>query len=290
MRNRRSPLQSNRQERFFLPAVSLKCGLRLWACSGLVGFATVAIAQKPVPIPSFDSPAVQSPAAPPALGAAQIAPAAGSAVVLPAASPAKEPAPEIPAFQQPPTKAVVNLDSSGLVIRAKNSSLAQILRDLASSSGMKVEGFSRDERVFGNFGPDDPHQVLSALLDGSGYNVIMVGDSDKRMPRLLSLSARSKPGQPDVAPETPPPTLAASDEDGEQMTDDPPDAPDTPIPAPPPSIQVTPADAAQSQPTSENADNPSVRTPQQILEELQRLHPDQAAPSPQPPQADPNSK
>jgi hypothetical protein len=232
-----------------------------------------------VPIPSFDSPA--SPPAPAVLPNAQIRPAAGTAVIIPSTSSSQDKA-EISPFQQPPSKAVVKLDSGNLTIHAKNSSLAQILRDLSSSSGMKVDGFSRDERFFGSFGPDDPHAVLNSLLDGSGYNVIMLGDSDKGMPRVLALSARSKPGQPDVAPESQQPAMA-EDED-EQMTDEPADAPptDNPILAPVPAAAAPIPDTTQSQPAPASDDSPQVRTPQQILEDLQRLHPEQTPPPTQP--------
>jgi hypothetical protein len=56
--------------------------------------------------------------------------------------------------------------------------------------GMKVEGLSKDDRIFGNYGPGDPREVLLSLLEGSGYNVLMVGDN-KGAPRELSLSQRS---------------------------------------------------------------------------------------------------
>jgi hypothetical protein len=259
-------------------------GLRLGVAVVLFATPYLLVAQQPVPIPSFQSDAPPTPApATPSSPPATISPASGTVVIVPSTPANTDGAGSAasPAFQQPPVKASVKLDSGKLTVRAKNSSLSQILRDIAGATGMKVDGFSRDERVFGNFGPDEPHQVLSSLLDGSGYNVIMVGDTDKGTPRVLSLSPRSKPGQPDVAPETP--ALAASDDDGEQMTDDSSDAPpDQPIPAPT-SIPAPDAAAQQAAPTD---DDNTVRTPQQILEELQRLHPpdpSQSEPQPSPP-------
>ena len=53
-----------------------------------------------------------------------------------------------------------------LSIHADNSSLAAILHQVASNSGMKIEGLGSDERVFGNFGPGAPRDVLADLLVG----------------------------------------------------------------------------------------------------------------------------
>jgi hypothetical protein len=250
--------------------VRLSPAVCLAAVLSLLLVPALALAQQPVPIPSFDPPPTVTKNSPPATAPATIPPASGTAVVIPA-TPTSDPSTDTPAFQQPPSRAQVKLDSAGLSIRARNSSLSQILRDVASASGMKVDGFSRDERVFGNFGPDEPHRVLSNLLDGSGYNVIMVGNTDKATPKVLSLSPRTQPGQPDVAPE--PPTLTASpDDDGEQMTDDPADQqPETSIPANIPPGAPSPDSAAQA--PAPDSDTPNVRTPQQILEDLQRIHP-----------------
>ena len=55
---------------------------------------------------------------------------------------------------------------------------------------MKVEGLSRTSASSATYGPGDPREVLLSLLEGSGYNVLMVGDA-KGAPRELSLSQRS---------------------------------------------------------------------------------------------------
>ncbi len=116
------------------------------------------------------------------------APAAPAAAPLAPSQPVGAPRDSL--LQHPAKPAQVTVSTGSLTIKADNSSLSQILHDISTSSGMKVEGLGQDERIFGSYGPGDPREVLLSLLEGSGYNVLMVGD-DKGAPRELSLSQRS---------------------------------------------------------------------------------------------------
>jgi hypothetical protein len=53
-----------------------------------------------------------------------------------------------------------------------------------------VEGFDSDQRVFGAFGPGPAREVLCQLLQGSGYNVLLIGDQGQGTPREILLSLR----------------------------------------------------------------------------------------------------
>jgi hypothetical protein len=112
-----------------------------------------------------------------------------AAAPAPAATPAVLEAPHWPANDRPVEASVV-WDSQGLSIDAQNSSLEQILRDFSTATGAKVEGLASDERVFGFYGPGQARDVLSQLLQGSGYNVIMIGDQGQGAPRQIVLSVR----------------------------------------------------------------------------------------------------
>lgn len=103
-----------------------------------------------------------------------------------------QPAPDLPKWpvNEKPGQPTVTWDSHGLSIAAANSSLQQIMKDISAATGMKVEGMSSDERVFGVYGPGQARDVLSQLLQGAGYNVIMIGDQGQGTPRQLLLSAR----------------------------------------------------------------------------------------------------
>jgi hypothetical protein len=108
------------------------------------------------------------------------------------AVPVAPPTPEIPAWpaNEKANHAAVTWDSHGLRIEAANSSLQQILKDVATETGAKVEGLDADERVFGDFGPGQARDVLSMVLQGSRYNVLMIGDQGQGTPREIVLTPR----------------------------------------------------------------------------------------------------
>jgi hypothetical protein len=120
--------------------------------------------------------------------------------------------PKWPAFDKAAQASVV-WDSHGLVINAANSSREQIMHDVSAATGAKVEGLSTDQRVFGQYGPGQARDVLSELLQGSGYNVIMIGDQGLGTPRQILLSVRQAGAQPAARP------ASSNDEDD---TEDPP--------------------------------------------------------------------
>ncbi len=138
-------------------------------------------APAPTPVP------INRAMTPPAV-ATSPAPAAPAAVPVVAPQPVGPPRDSL--LQHPAKPAQVTISPGSLAIKADNSSLSQILHDISISTGMKVEGLGQDERIFGAYGPGDPREVLLSLLEGLGYNVLMVGD-DKGAPRELSLSQRS---------------------------------------------------------------------------------------------------
>jgi hypothetical protein len=152
---------------------------------------------------------------------------------VPAApAPAIPPAPEVPDWpaNDRPAPASVVWDSQGLRIDAKNSSLQQILKDFSTASGAHVEGMGNDQRVFGTYGPGLARDVLSQLLQGSGYNVIMIGDQGEGAPRQIVLSARQAGGAQPAATNNP-----ASNNDDDVEADEPPQPqqPQQAVPNPP---------------------------------------------------------
>ncbi len=125
---------------------------------------------------------------------------------------ATPPAPELPKWpaNEKPAKAAITWDSQGLRIDAANSSLEEILMEVATLTGAKLEGFDADQRVFGAYGPGPARDVLSQLLLGSGYNVVMIGDQGQGTPRRIVLSPRHTVAATTAATPTP-----ASDEDAD---------------------------------------------------------------------------
>jgi hypothetical protein len=195
----------------------------------------------------------------------------------PTATPEPPPVPLTPS-QRPPTRAQVTYTNGALSVSANNASLNQILRQIASDTGMKITGGVSEERVFGQYGPDDPAQILAALLDGTGSNMILV-HRDPDTPAELILTPRQ--GGP-----TPPNPTAHTFDDRSEPQEPPAAQIPQPVPAPPPqgSPSVPPVDpgaaagtspANPSQPDSPNG----VKTPQQIYEQLQRMRQQQQQPA-----------
>jgi hypothetical protein len=104
---------------------------------------------------------------------------------------------------RPPKSATVRWDRRGLEIEASNSSLDQILHQVAAYTGAKLNGLTQDQfvdqRVFGSYGPGPVCEVLSKLLDGSGYNVLMIGCRDADAPLEIVLSLRSNISSQNIA-------------------------------------------------------------------------------------------
>lgn len=107
-----------------------------------------------------------------------------------ATTPPTPPPPNWP-VNDPPRDASVSWSAQGLSIDARNSSLQQILDAISSETGAKVEGMDKDERVFGIYGPGDAREVLSQLLDGTDYNVLMVGNGKRGAPQQIVLSEKT---------------------------------------------------------------------------------------------------
>ncbi len=221
--------------------------------------------------------AAQTPAVPPSSTAPQGKPhrsahsvAAHSATVAAKATPPAPPEPAAPNWpiNDHPAPAAITWDSSGLRINAANSSLKQILGDVATATGAKVEGFGSDQRVFGEYGPGQLRDVLSQLLQGSGYNVLMVGDQAQGAPLQIVLSARRSGTAPAMAAA---PSQGQNDDDSaaDNEVDDQPQ----PMPVPP----------AMRPGFGPGAPGGPVRTPQQVIEEMQRQQQLQAPPPSVPP-------
>ncbi len=83
-----------------------------------------------------------------------------------------------------------------LEVRADNSSLNQILREISRQTGMKIVGGVADQRVFGSYGPGPAATVLQTLLNGTGANILLQ-ESRTHAPEQLVLS-------PQTAGPTPP--------------------------------------------------------------------------------------
>jgi hypothetical protein len=243
--------------------------IRFAAIAGLAFTASLP-AQSPHPLQAMPPASTQTPSNLPA---------------TPTTTPELPPLPLTPS-QQPPKRAQVTYANGTLSVTADNCSLNQILRQIATDTGIKITGGVADERVFGQYGPDDPAQILAALLDGTGSNMILV-HGDNAAPTELILTPRQ--GGP-----TPPNPNAAAFNNAAFINRDRPEAqegpnqavqPPPPVPPPQGNPGIPPVNPAA--PTGTSPANPSqpdspngVKTPQQIYEQLQRLRQQQQQPTP----------
>jgi len=201
-------------------------------------------------------------------------PAEGSQVVTGASTAAAGPADkatESPALppslgDKPAEPATITLDKGLLAIHADNSSLSAILKHVAATSGMTVDGFQEDQRVFGVYGPGNPTDILSSLLQDAGYNFLMVGTTGDGTPRELLLTARTGGSAASPQPQS---EEQPDEDDSDNSSNTVPEEPPMPErPAPIPGASTAPP----------NADGQHVKTPAEIIQELQRLRQQQQNP------------
>jgi hypothetical protein len=199
----------------------------------------------------------------------------------PATALTSTPAAPLPPAQSPPSRANVSFANGQLTVSASNSSLNQILREISRLTGIKITGGVAEERVFGNYGPATPAEVLGTLLDGTASNIFFTA-SEGDKPAELLLTPRSggaTPPNPNAArfDETaddngqPAPPAAQPVESQSQPARPNPVA--APLQPPPPDANANAAPQPATQPADSNQQQSpnGVKTPQQIYDELMRL-------------------
>jgi len=183
----------------------------------------------------------------------------------------------------PPVVPQVTYDHGQLAIVAVNSTLGDVLRAVKKQTGAEIDVPDAKERVVAHLGPGPAQEVMADLLNGSRFNYILLGSPQN--PALLTrvvLVTKSGNGS------TPQPSAGA-----DQM-----DAANQPAP-----VQEA-TDDADAQPADDNADDgdpaaveaeqqqqqqpepqPGVKTPQELLQEMQQrqLQMQQQQPPGQPP-------
>jgi hypothetical protein len=179
--------------------------------------------------------------------------------------PVEAPRPPLPQ-ELPPVAPTVTFRGGQLTIVAHNSTLFDILTAVRKATGAVVDApaASAGERVATRLGPGRPREVLSALLDGSPFDYILLGSSqDPGGVRRLILTSRSgsgaaadsgstspsgvmfsRPAQPPV------PTDSSEDEDVS------------------PGQSVEPAEEVPPEP--QTAPPPEVKSPEQLQQELRQ--------------------
>jgi hypothetical protein len=206
--------------------------------------------------------------------------------------PAPPPTPEQMPAQQPQ----VSYLNGQLTIISRNSTLSDILHSVARQTGASIDlppgtGF---ERVAGRMGPGPARNVLAELLNGSRYDYVMIASAGNPGGLQHVILTPKAPGSDNPSPAPPvaayqppqpqpdqqvmpndadiPPDVSA-EEPEQAPTDEAGQPPEAPPGEPPPKPEYPRAyvPGAQPAPQPDAQQAPGVKTPEQLLQELQRM-------------------
>lgn len=215
-----------------------------------------------------------------ALHAQTVLPPTASTVVTPS---------QLPSANPPLNRgqAKVNWDGHLLAIDATGESLSEVLAEITSRAGIRMNGYAPEDRIYGTYGPAPLVDVLSELVSGLPVNMLFVEHSGAQ-PAQLTFTARNGTATPPS-----PPSAQQQQYDRQRLAEQ------QPFQQPPPSQQPQfPANTAAGNPdigtvpssltgdaaaqAGSNPESPNgVKTPQQIFEQLQRLRANAGAQKPQ---------
>lgn len=184
----------------------------------------------------------------------------------------------IPLDSIAPVPPQVSYQNAQLTIVAANSTLGDILRAVRKQTGAEIEIPAAPERVVTHLGPGSARDVMAELLNGSRFNYVLLGSpADNAVLTRVVLVAKTGPdnvstsNNPSITEQAQPGTIQRSggpgaatlpevagetnDAEGADNAEDAPDqaAAEAEQPPPPPS-----------------SDQPAVKTPQQMLQEMQQ--------------------
>lgn len=197
----------------------------------------------------------------------------------PLASGPTGPVQPIPLDSIAPVPPEVSYQNAQLTIVAPNSTLGDILRAVRKQTGAEIEIPAAPERVVTHLGPGSAREVIADLLNGSRFNYVLLGSpADNNVLTRVVLVAKT--GQQDNGGGNDPngTTVAEQPQPGViQHTGN----PAAPLPEGATDLDSASADdstddaaadqaaaEAEQQPTS--PDQPGVKTPQQMLQEMQQ--------------------
>ena len=176
----------------------------------------------------------------------------------------------------------VSYQTGELTIISQNSTLGDILRAVRNHTGASFDvPPNATERVVGRFGPGPAREVLATLLNGSHFNYVMLGSAqDPNAMSELILTPKSgannavnagNVGQQAGQQPMQMPVQEQMSSDGGMEAENPPEVGDE-TPDQPQPVDEQNADqqgAPQGFPVQPNG-QPMIKTPQQLLQELQQ--------------------
>jgi hypothetical protein len=199
-------------------------------------------------------------------------------VVQPAPEPAPVPAPPPPQLtpeQGPSSPPEVSFQGGQLTIVARNSTMGDVLTAVKQRTGAAVDMPAvSSERVVGRFGPGAPRDVMAQLLNGSHYDYVLVGSPAEpgSLKKVVLMARVNGPQSPTQQQPNQPmmqgnqnlqavPDIASDDQPEENNNAEAPEGPEA-------VEQEEPQPDQQQQQPGTNG--PVVKTPEQLLRELQQ--------------------
>jgi hypothetical protein len=196
----------------------------------------------------------------------------------PAPEPAivETPPAELTLEQKPAVPPTVTYQNNQLTIVAENSTLGDVLRAVKTQTGATIDlPANTNARVVANLGPGPSRDVLAHLLNGTLFNYVLLGTvNDPAAVGKIILIPKPAGNEAQTAANVPPhmqqnyPAInqPAQGEDQSEAADTeaPPEEENSANTTEEPQQPEQPAAAAP------NGQQPNVRTPEQLLQELQR--------------------
>jgi hypothetical protein len=180
------------------------------------------------------------------------------------------PVPPVPLDSIAPVPPQVSYQEGQLTIVAPNSTLGDILRAVRKQTGAEIEVPEARERVATHLGPGPAREVMVELLNGSRFNYVLLGSAADAN-ALTRVVLVPKTG-PDNTSATNQPTQPPQPMNQAARMVQPQEAVDTNDAEAP---EENADDNADQMPTeveqpASQSDQPTVKTPQQMLQEMQQ--------------------
>jgi hypothetical protein len=198
-----------------------------------------------------------------------------------APAPQQPPPPPVTPEHGPSSPPEVNFQDGKLTIVARNSTMGDVLTAVKQKTGAAVDMPAvSSERVVGQFGPGAPRDVLAQLLNGSHYDYVLLGSpADPGALNKIVLMARANGPEAAPKPHAQQPQMnqglqAVPEVETEQSPDENANEVTTEVPQPEEEPQAEQPQPDQPQPDQQEQpgqqNGPVVKTPEQLLRELQQ--------------------
>ncbi len=183
------------------------------------------------------------------------------------------PVQQVPLDSMAPVPPQVSYQNAQLTIVATNSTLGDILRAVRKQTGAEIEIPPATDRVVTHLGPGPARDVMAELLNGSRFNYVLLGSpADNSVLTRIVLVAKvttpeANPNPAQIAEQQQPGMIQRSGNPGAGQEQEP-----NGMPSPDDAAEDAAADqaAAEAEQPANSPDQNTVKTPQQMLQEMQQ--------------------